>query len=256
MGTVTVLRQAGGRSRVGRTIIRAGGVAGTVLLGYVLVTGVRSARNTSGVVDTHSHLAQIALAVANYHERYGSLPPAYVAGPDGTPWHSWRVLILPYLDHMDVYRAYRFDEPWNGPNNAKLADQVRSIYQRSGLDAATRRTTSFVAVVGPETAWPGAKSLRHGDVEDGIENTLLVVEVPDGDIPWMAPIDLRFDRMSFRINDGKRRGIGSRLGGARVAAVNGSRHNLPDGLDPRLLRALLTANGHEAIDWDVVLKPD
>jgi hypothetical protein len=196
------------------------------------------------------------LAVANYHQIYGSLPPAYVAGPDGTPWHSWRVLILPYLDHLDVYRAYRFDEPWNGPNNAKLADQVRSIYLRSGLDPATNQTTSFVAVVGAETTWTGARSLRHGDVGDGIQNTLLVVEVPDGDIPWMAPVDLTFDRMSFRINDGKRRGIGSRLGGARVALVNGSVVNLPDRLDPALLRALLTANGHEPIDWDVVVKRD
>jgi hypothetical protein len=72
----------------------------------------------------------------------------------------------------------------------------------------------------------------------------------------MAPVDLRFDRMSFRINDGQQLSIGSRLGGARVARVDGSVVNLPDGLDPALLRALLTANGHEPIDWDVVLKPD
>lgn len=193
------------------------------------------------------------MAVASYHQNYGSLPPAYVAGPDGTPWHSWRVLILPFLDHLDVYAAYRFDEPWNGPNNAKLADKVGSIYLRAGLDPVTRRTSSFVAVVGAETAWPGAKPLGQGDVGDGTLNTLLVVEVPDGDIPWMAPVDLSFDRMSFRINDSKRLGIGSRLGGARVALVDGSVVNLPDGLDPALLRALLTANGHEPIDWDVVL---
>jgi hypothetical protein len=193
------------------------------------------------------------LAVASYHQNYGSLPPAYVAGPDGTPWHSWRVLILPFLDHLDVYAAYRFDEPWNGPNNAKLADKVGSIYLRAGLDPVTRRTSSFVAVVGAETAWPGAKPLGQGDVGDGTLNTLLVVEVPDGDIPWMAPVDLSFDRMSFRINDSKRLSIGSRLGGARVALVDGSVVNLPDGLDPALLRALLTANGHEPIDWDVVL---
>jgi len=28
------------------------------------------------------------LAVANYREHYGSYPPAFVAGPDGRPWHS------------------------------------------------------------------------------------------------------------------------------------------------------------------------
>jgi hypothetical protein len=190
------------------------------------------------------------LAVANYHETYSSLPPAFVAGPDGTPWHSWRVLILPFLERSDLSSAYRFDEPWNGPNNARLADKIGSIFLRSGLDPATRHTTSFVAVVGPETAWPGARAMRRDEIGDGTSDTLLVVEVPDGEIPWMAPIDLAFDRMSFRINDGSGRGLGSRLGGARVVSVDGSVRTLPDDLPPDLLRALLTANGHEPIDRD------
>jgi Protein of unknown function (DUF1559) len=193
------------------------------------------------------------LAVANYHETFGSLPPAFVLGPDGTPWHSWRVLILPYLEQGAVYAAYRFDEPWDGPNNRELADKVGSIYLRSGLDPASRQTTSFVAVVGPETAWPGAKALKIGELGDGTSKTLLAVEVPDGDIPWMAPIDLRFDRMSFRINDRSGRGLGSRLGGARVVTVDGSVKTVKDTLAPERLRALLTANSHEPIDWDEIV---
>ena len=34
--------------------------------------------------------------------------------------HSWRVLLLPYLDRSDLYKAYDFTEPWDGPNNRKL----------------------------------------------------------------------------------------------------------------------------------------
>ena len=61
------------------------------------------------------------MAVANYHETFGSFPPAFVNGPDGTPWHSWRVLILPYLQQQKLYESYNFAEPWNGPNNRTLA---------------------------------------------------------------------------------------------------------------------------------------
>jgi hypothetical protein len=187
------------------------------------------------------------LAVANYHETYGSYPPAYVADRDGRPMHSWRVLILPFLEQPQLYNAYNFAEPWDGPNNRKLADQIGRIYLRSDLDSSQSQATSFVAVVGPETAWPGTRALSRKDIGDGLGTTLMVVEVPDGRFPWMEPRDLEFDRMSYRINDGSGRGLGSRLGGARVVSVDGMVRTLPDDFDPSRLRAMLTANGGEAI---------
>jgi hypothetical protein len=54
--------------------------------------------------------------------------------------------------------------------------------------------------------------------------------------------------MSFRINDGSARGLGSRLGGARVVTADGSVRTLPDDFDANKLRAMLTANGGEKID--------
>jgi hypothetical protein len=187
------------------------------------------------------------LAVANYHETHGCYPPAYVADRNGKPMHSWRVLILPFLEQSALYEAYNFSEPWDGPNNRKLTDRVGSIYLRSGLESDQVRTTSFVAVVGPETAWRGVASLSRKDLTDGPENTLMVVEVPDGHFQWMEPRDLQFDRMSFRINDGSGRGLGSRLGGARVVTADGAVRTLPDGFDPAQLRAMLTADGGEKI---------
>ncbi len=188
------------------------------------------------------------MAVANYHETYGCFPPAYVADRDGRPMHSWRVLILPFLDQKPLYDAYNFAEPWDGPNNRKLADQIGQIYLRSGLDSSHGQATSFVAVVGPETSWPGARALTDKDIGDGRKTTLMVVEVPDGLFRWMEPRDLEFDRMSFRINDGTGRGLGSRLGGVRVAFADGGVRTLGDDFDPVRLRAMLTANGGEKLD--------
>lgn len=70
------------------------------------------------------------MAVVNYESQYGSLPPAYVLGPDGRPWHSWRVLILEFFN-SDLYEEYRFSEPWDGPNNRKLAERMPSLYKFS-----------------------------------------------------------------------------------------------------------------------------
>ena len=127
------------------------------------------------------------MAVANYHETYGCFPPAYVADRDGKPMHSWRVLILPFLEQQELYNAYNFAEPWNGPSNRKLAGRIGNIYLRSGLDSDQIHTTSFVAVVGPQTLWHGSQPTNRKDLGDGSHNTLLVVEVPDGRFLWMEP---------------------------------------------------------------------
>ncbi|HEV3023824.1 MAG TPA: DUF1559 domain-containing protein, partial [Pirellulales bacterium] len=44
--------------------------------------------------------------------------PAFVADDEGKPMHSWRVLILPFIEQQPLYDQYDFSEPWNGPHNA------------------------------------------------------------------------------------------------------------------------------------------
>lgn len=95
--------------------------------------------------------------------------------------------------------------------------------------------------------WPGSEPRSRKDLGDGPHDTLIVVEVPDGLFLWMEPKDMDFDSMSFRINDGSGRGLGSRLGGARVVSADGSVRTLPDDYDGNKLRAMLTANGGEEL---------
>jgi hypothetical protein len=189
------------------------------------------------------------LAVHNYASANGSLPPAYLADSEGRPMHSWRVLLLPYLEQRELYNAYNFNEPWNGPNNAKLAGRIGNIFRRPEA-ADDSVMTSFVAVVGPQTAFPGARALTFEEIGDGLSFTIMFVEIPNSDIGWMEPRDLMFDRMSFRVNDRKNTGLGSPYGGARIALMDGSVRQVSDKLRPETLRALLTANGKETVRSD------
>lgn len=171
-------------------------------------------------------------------------------GPDGRPWHSWRVLILKNAPHPapELYQAYRFDEPWDGPHNARLAGRIGDFYRRRGLDPDGSDRTSFVAVVGPETAWPGARAKSKSDIHDGANQTIMIVETADANIPWMKPEDLSFDRMSFRVNDRTGRGPGSRVGGARALLATGHVFELSDRFPPAKLRAMLTIDGGESVE--------
>lgn len=201
------------------------------------------------------NLRMITLALLNYENSHHSLPPAFLADAQGKPMHSWRVLILPYLSQQgqEIYSQYRFDEPWDGPNNSKLAQRCPDLFRcpedvkRYGRP--NEWMTSYVAVVGPETVWPGEQSTKIRDITDGTTTTLLVVEVADSGINWMEPRDLHLAEMEITINSHSGKGISSEhKGGARVAFADGSVRSLEDSLSAETVRALLTRNGGETID--------
>ena len=71
-----------------------------------------------------NNLHKIALAVLNYEVKYGRFPPAYTVDKKGRRMHSWRVLILEFLD-SDLYAQYDFSRPWNSPGNLAFAKKMR-----------------------------------------------------------------------------------------------------------------------------------
>ncbi len=195
-------------------------------------------------------LMQISLALQNYHDVYGSFPPAYVADATGKPMHSWRVLILPFAEQKNLYDAYNFNEPWDGPNNHKLHSQRPPYFccpsshkQQPGWE------TNYLAVLGPNTMWPGAVATKLSDFADGVSNTLMVVEVHNSGIHWMEPRDLHVVQMPPTINAAKGTGISSaHLHGAQAVFADGHSQFLNDDLPPETLRRLLTIAGGEKVE--------
>jgi hypothetical protein len=143
------------------------------------------------------NLKKLVLAIHNYEAAKGTLPPAYVLGKDGKPWHSWRVLILPYLDRKDLYDQYHFDEPWNGPQNIQLVDQMPEIFGCPADDTRHKGRTSYLAIVGSQTAWPGPQSttLEELTSADGTANTTMLIETTNSDIPWTEPRDITMSEL-------------------------------------------------------------
>jgi hypothetical protein len=144
--------------------------------------------------ECRNNLKQIGIALHNYYDDHRSFPPAYVADENGKPMHSWRVLILPYLDlgEQELYEQYDFSQPWDSPENQKLLEHMPVVFacpshRRRGEKS---QMTSYLAVVGPEAAWPGSDSLKFSDVPDGLSRTILVMESGAPEIPWTEPRDL------------------------------------------------------------------
>jgi hypothetical protein len=219
--------------------IAAGGV-----LVAVFLPAVNAAREAGRRNLCTNQLKMIGIAMHNYQATYKTFPPASITDANGKPMHSWRVLILPFMEGPDLqslYGQYDFNEPWDGPHNSKLAGLIGNVYTCPS-DPTTGSKTSYVAVVGPETAWPGTSGIRLRDITDGMSNTILLVEVADAGIPWMEPRDLSFDEATNGA------AASHHPAGFHALFCDGSVHFLNDDLSPAALRGLLTAGGGEAVE--------
>lgn len=229
----------------------------------LLLPAVQSAREVSRRTSCKNNVKQIGLALHNYHDRYGSFPPPYTVGADGRPLHSWRVLILPYLDEIPLYNRFRLDEPWNSPHNIDVGKEMPDVYacpSREPPDEDLKNRTSYVAVVGDGTMWPGdGQSRQLSDVSDAASNTILVIESDCG-ITWYEPRDLSLDEAFNQLADAEpidacghraRDYFYDRSYGRHAALVDGSvyfvRHGV--GRDTWLQLLLIDDGGFLLDDW-------
>jgi hypothetical protein len=127
-------RTTGSGSNVGVVLAIVGAcffglfVCGGVLLA-LLLPAVQAAREAARRTQCSNNLKQIALAFHNYHDTYKTFPPAYIPDENGRPMHSWRVLILPFLEQQALYNMYNFDEPWDSPANAMVTSTAIPVFQ-------------------------------------------------------------------------------------------------------------------------------
>jgi len=211
-----------------------------------LAVQVRHTRRMAVATSAKGRLNQLLLALHNYHDTFNSLPPAYIADENGTPLHSWRVLILPFLDEGRLYAEYRFDEPWDGPNNSKLANRMPAVFLQRG-EPESNSMTNLVLVTGPGTAYPGAACTKFTDFRDGLENTILATEIGNSKIPWLSPRDLSVETMSFRVKDPGKPSV-SCVAWRQPYVVFGdsiSTFTLSQSISPESLRGLTTIAGGE-----------
>jgi hypothetical protein len=179
----------------------------------------------------------------NYHDTYGHLPPAVVYGENDQPLHSWRVLILPFIEQQDLYDQFKLDEPWDSPHNIQLLSKMPNVYEAPG--SKRKKLPEFHTIchvfVGKGAAFEGKQKLKLADFADGISNTILIVEAGEP-VPWTKPEEINYDpnqpvpdlRCIFK--DGYRVGMG-----------DGSVHWINKNADRDKLRAGITRSGNERI---------
>ena len=190
-------------------------------------------------------LREIGLAFHSYESGHGHFPPAYIADEDGKPMHSWRVLLLPYLEHKELFDRYDMDEPWNGPNNSKLHDEIIELYHcpRSGSDP---QYTDYVLITGEGTCFVGDQTMGFDDITDGASSTILATEINGSRIHWMQPQDIsREEFLALESTGGKV--ATNHPGGRNILLFDNSTHCIPSDANPAELKKLTTSAGGEIV---------
>lgn len=204
---------------------------------------------------TTANLYAIDKGIWSYVEKYQTLPPAYVIDRHGNK-HSWRILILEFLK-PDLYAEYSFDEPWDGPNNSRLLPRMPNFYKNYATKDDSSTHTRFVAITGQGCAFDGPKTVKVEDMLDDPATTIMIVECTSIKVPWMAPIDLPIDEMSFRINDSGAASISTdRNGGPYGWFRCHDARLLPLTLTERDIRAMTSIQGGERIDQETLKRVD
>lgn len=68
-------------------------------------------------------LEELATKIHYFHNVYDCFPPPSVYDANGSPMHSWRVMVVPFLQKNCFYDQYRLDESWDGPGNRLLHEE-------------------------------------------------------------------------------------------------------------------------------------
>jgi prepilin-type processing-associated H-X9-DG protein len=146
-----------------------------------------------------------------------------------------------------VYDQYNFDEPWDSPENLKLAQDF--YYSCPSWADATRGKTTYMLLTGPGTLFDGDYAVDLDDMAlpDGGKRTIIAAETTSPGVTWTQPVDLDVTKMAFQINSGPAE-IGSDHSGdvAMVLFADGHIDALSADITPEELRKMCIPKPAEA----------
>ena len=99
----------------------------------LLLPAVQAAREAARRMQCTNNLKQIGLAMHNYHDVNGSLPP----GAKGCCWGTWIVYILPYIEQQNIFNA------WNSTGDSRNRRTLHATEDPSTAQSRRARISTY-----------------------------------------------------------------------------------------------------------------
>jgi hypothetical protein len=175
------------------SLAKKGIIVPATLLAPSLVKSLATSWSAADDARSRDNLAKIGAALDQAVAASGSYPPQAIAGPDGKPFLSWRVQLLPLLGEQSLYDEFHLDEPWDSAHNKRLIRRMPTVYRVP--DHAFDGKTHYVLATGTGTLYAGAGAPKPDAITDDKADTIVVVTVHEGKgIEWTRPEDYKLDR--------------------------------------------------------------
>jgi prepilin-type processing-associated H-X9-DG protein len=209
----------------------------------LLLPAVQKVREAASRAQSQNNLKQIALAMHNYESAFTHFPSAAIVDKKGKPLLSWRVTILPFIEQDALYREFKLDEPWDSEHNKKLISKMPKLYALPNVEMKPGET-NYRLFYGRNGGLDFVRPSRITDFTDGTSNTIMCVEAEEGAI-WTKPDDFEYDpkKPLPKMADFGR-------GGFNVSMWDGSVRFIRSTIKDATLRAMITRNGGEVIDFN------
>ena len=169
-------------------------VGGLLLCGGVValiaIPGIGGARMAAQRMNSQNNLKHLGIAVHNYHDRYGELPPAIVKDATGKPLYSGLVLLLPFIEEDALFQQFDKSKAWNEGANANLSKQMVPTLMNPASTDTRAGHCDYMLVGGPNAMLSESGKSTFGNVQDGTSNTIMAVEVGSGSSleSWAQPV--------------------------------------------------------------------
>jgi len=218
-----------------------GGVCVIGILVALLLPAVQAAREAARRMQASNHLKQLGLAMQNYHDVYGVMPPAVVKDENGKPLYSGRVLLLPFMEQKPLYEEFDKTQAWDSAANIELSKRDLQVFTDPSASKRIPGQTDFLFVVGKGTLFePPPTGTGMASIRDGTSNTMFMVEIKNSGIHWAEPRDLDFSQpMSLPLGNHPNINLAVFYDGHTSAITK----NVP----PQTVRDLATCAGGEVI---------
>jgi hypothetical protein len=82
-----------------------------ILIG-LLLPAVQKIRDAANRIACANNLKQISLALHNYHDTYGQLPPSQRPPQPGSVRHRWTTYLLPFFEQENLRNEYDLAFSW------------------------------------------------------------------------------------------------------------------------------------------------
>lgn len=219
------------------------GIVALLLLAALLLPATRSAREPARRNVCQSQLKQIVFAMEHYADEHGAFPPAYTVDGEGNRLHSWRTLLLPYLDEQALYESIDLTKPWDDSVNQHAREAFIDVYTCPSA-VHDEGMTTYVVVTGKGMAFDGPTPTKLSDVKDLESETLAIVDVNGKRaVHWMSPDDITLEQLEVFWTEEH----GHHPGVVQAAFIDGRARALSQQMPLLQLRAMLTIVGGETI---------